>query len=201
MEARLWLARELHDTVGTTLAAMLLDMELLKRRGDGASLRDEIELLQSSTRHVLSSMRRLLSGLRNEPEHDGRFVDLVYEAMDRFERQSGMQTALVAGPGWPQSMPARTAHHLLRIVEEAMQNARRHSHAGMVEITLEVVGEDAVLTVRDDGRGLQDLPGGHGQGITGMREYAVLAGCELQIESFPDRGTAVRVLLPLEICR
>lgn len=199
-ETRRWLARELHDTVGTTLSGMLLEMEYLKR-GGGSSLQQEIELLQHSTREVLQSLRRLLSGLRDEPTHVTGFADLVFEVLDRFERQSGIHTMLVADERWPRRMLGRTAHHLLRIVEEALQNVRRHSCARSVEITLERVGDDAVLTIHDDGRGLQGLPDGQGYGITGMQEYAVLAGCDLRIESFPDRGTAVKVLLPLEASR
>lgn len=200
-EMRRWLARELHDTVGTTLSGMLLEMEYLKRRGGDASLGEEIEGLQSSTRQVLQSLRRLLSGLRDEPTHVTGFADLIYEALARFERQSGIQTVLVAGEGWPRRLPGRTAHHLLRIVEEALQNVRRHSCARSVEITLERIGDDGVLTVRDDGLGLRGLSAGQAYGLTGMHEYAVLAGCDLRIESFPDRGTAVTISLPLETNR
>jgi two-component system sensor histidine kinase UhpB len=197
-ETRRWLARELHDTVGTTLSGMLLEMEYLKRRGGEPGLHDEIEGLQSSTRDVLQSLRRLLSGLRDEPTHVTGFADMVYDTLARFERQTGIQTMLVADDHWPRRMVGRTAHHLLRIVDEALQNVRRHSCARSVEITLQRVGEDAVLTVHDDGHGLQAVPDGHGYGLTGMHEYAVLAGGELRIESFPDRGTAVKVSLPLE---
>lgn len=197
-ETRRWLARELHDSVGTTLSAMLLEMEYLKRRGGGSGFHEEIELLQGSTREVLQSLRRLLSGLRDEPTHVTGFADMVFQVLTRFEHQSGIQATLVAGDRWPRLMVGRTAHHLLRIVEEALQNVRRHSCARSVEITLQRVGDDAVMTVQDDGRGLQDPPDGQGYGLTGMHEYAVLAGADLRIESFPDRGTAVRVALPLE---
>lgn len=200
-ETRRWLARELHDTVGTTLSGMLLEMEYMKRHGGGSGFHDEMELLQHSTREVLQSLRRLLSGLRDEPTHVTGFADLVYEVLERFERQSGIETMLVADERWPRRMLGRTAHHLLRIVEEALQNVRRHSCARSVEITLARVGDDAVLTIHDDGRGLQGQPDGQGYGITGMHEYAVLAGCDLRIESFPDRGTAVKVSLPLERSR
>lgn len=200
-ETRRWLARELHDTVGTTLSGMLLEMEYLKRRGSGSALHDEIEVLQHSTREVLQSLRRLLSGLRDEPTHITGFADLVFEVLERFERQSGIQTMLVTDDRWPRRMVGRTAHHLIRIVEEALQNVRRHSCASTVEITLERIADDAVLTIHDDGRGLQGAPDGQGYGITGMQEYAVLAGCELTFKSFPDRGTAVIVSLPLEASR
>jgi signal transduction histidine kinase len=176
-------------------------MEYLKRRGGASALQGDIELLQHTTREVLQSLRSLLSGLRDEPTHLTGFADQIYQLLERFERQSGMQAMLVAEDGWPRRMLGRTEHLLLRIVEEALQNVRRHSCAGSVTITLGRADDDAVLTIRDDGRGLQCLPDGQGYGITGMREYAVLVGCDLRIESFPDRGTAVIVSLPLERSR
>lgn len=200
-ETRRWLARELHDTVGTALSGMLLEMEYLKRRRAEASLREEIEGLQSSTREVLQSLRRLLSGLRDEPTHITGFADMVHQVLDRFQRQTGIQTRLVADERWPSRMVGRTAHHLLRIVEEALHNVRRHSRARSVAITLERLGDDAVLTVQDDGHGLQDLHDGQGLGLTGMHEYAVLAGGDLRVESCPDQGTAVIISLPVETSR
>lgn len=197
-ETRRWLARELHDTVGTTLATMLLEMEFLKRREGASSLTPELESLQTTTRGVLSSVRSLLSGLRDEPAQITGFADTVFESLSRFERTTGTQTTLVTEEGWPIRIDGRAAHHLLRIVEEALRNVRRHSEARSVEITLERAGDQAVLSVRDDGRGLETAPNGQGYGLTGMHEYAVLAGADLTIESFPERGTTIRVHLPLE---
>lgn len=198
-ETRRWLARELHDTVGTTLSGMLLEMEQLKRREDQSSpLREELESFQTTTRDVLHGLRRLLNGLRDEPTHVTGFADMVFDVLERFERQTGIQTVLVTGDRWPRRLAGRTAHHLLRIVEEALQNVRRHSSASSVEITLERSGDDAVLTVQDNGRGLQGPLDGQGYGLTGMHEYAVLSGGDLRVESFPDRGTTIKVSLPLE---
>lgn len=197
-ERRLWLARELHDAVGNPLSEILLEMECLKRRERESLLCDEIELLQGSTRDVLQSLRRVLSGLRDEPAHVIGFADTVRLTLEQFERRSGIQTALMADDTWPCQMVGRTAHHLLRIIDEALQNVRRHSGAGSVKVTLERSGNDALLTIQDNGGGLQCVPDGQGYGLRGMREFAILAGCDLRIESFPDQGTSVKVLLPLE---
>jgi signal transduction histidine kinase len=196
-ETRRWLARELHDAVSNPLSEMLLEMEYLKRAGGESILREEIAVLQTSTRDVLQRLRRLLSGLRDEPSDLTGFADLVQQTLERFERQSGIQTFLVCCDGWPGHLDGRIAHHLLRIIEEALQNVRRHSCARSVEISLDYRDDDAMLTVQDDGSGLRGVLDGQAYGIRGMHEYAVLAGGDLSIESFPDQGTTVRVLLPL----
>ncbi len=197
-ETRRWLARELHDAVSNHLSEAILEMEYLKRREGGSVLGDEIALLQISTREALQNLRRLISGLRDEPTHVTGFADMVAKRLERFEHRSGIQIILVASEGWPGRVPGRTAHHLLRIIDEALENVRRHSCARSVEVRLERRGDDAVLTVRDDGGGLRGVPDGQGYGIRGMHEYATLAGCDLSIESDPDQGTTVTVLLPLE---
>lgn len=89
---------------------------------------------------------------------------MIFQVLDRFKRQSGIRTTLVPGNGWPRRVLGRTAHQLLRIVEGAVENVRRHSYARSAEIRLEREGDDAVLTIQDDGRGLQSLPDGQGYG-------------------------------------
>jgi signal transduction histidine kinase len=195
---RRWLARELHDTVGTTLASMLLEIELLKRREGHTPAKNELECLQAATRAVLSSVRKLVSGLRDEPSDVTGFADTLFAVLERFERTTAMRTLFVTEEGWPVVMNGRAAHHLLRIVSEALENIRRHSNARSVEITLQGHSSLAVLTVRDDGQGLHPTPDGHGYGLTGMQEYAVLAGADLEIESVPEHGTTIRVTFPLE---
>jgi two-component system sensor histidine kinase UhpB len=77
-----------------------------------------------------------------------------------------------------------------------MTNVARHADATTVELRLERTGDQVVLTVRDDGRGLP--PGAHGSshGIRGMRERAMLIGAGLTIASAPDRGTEVQLTIP-----
>lgn len=140
----------------------------------------------------------LLSGLRNERAHVTGFADMVHDVLERFERHTGTQIMLVVDDSWPSQMVGRTARHLLRIVEEALQIVRHHSSARSVKITLERVGDDAVVTVQDDGRGLHDLPEGQGHDITNTLLTAVPAGWGFTIETSRDRGITTKVSVPLQ---
>lgn len=209
-EIKQWLARELHDTVSSMLTSMLIQMEQLKRReadpvhGDevGAEpltdVREELEAFQESTRQALGNLRRLLQELRDEPSHVTAFVDWVQRLVDRCERRSGIRCRLTCDAVWPSVLESRSAHHLLRIVEEALRNVESHSAARSVDVWLERNGDVATLTVRDDGVGIEAVPDQGGVGLTGMTERAVLVGGSLELDSEPGRGTTVRATFPVE---
>jgi signal transduction histidine kinase len=87
---------------------------------------------------------------------------------------------------------------LLRIVQEALNNARRHSEATIVTVDARVVGELLHVLVADNGRGFAaDAPMESGFGLTNMRERAAIIGGELTIQSNPNDGTRVAVDVPL----
>jgi two-component system nitrate/nitrite sensor histidine kinase NarX len=89
---------------------------------------------------------------------------------------------------------------LIRIVQEALSNVRKHAGARRVDISCNLVGEELVMEIHDDGAGfnVEDVPGPSQHGLRGMRERAELIGAELQVVSQPDRGTAVVVRLPVQ---
>ena len=85
---------------------------------------------------------------------------------------------------------------LLRIVQEALTNARRHSGARRVGVTLWVEGNDLVAEVSDDGRGFE-METAPGIGLRSMRERAAALGGELEVQSEPGEGTWVRLRAPV----
>lgn len=88
---------------------------------------------------------------------------------------------------------------IYRVAQEAMTNVARHADATAVELRLERGGDEVVLTVRDDGRGLPPAAHGSSHGIRGMRERAMLIGAAFTIEPAPGRGTEVRLSIPLDV--
>jgi signal transduction histidine kinase len=89
-----------------------------------------------------------------------------------------------------------TGTQVSRIIQEALTNARRHSGGDKVSVSLAMDGDDLLVEVSDDGHGFgPETPPGVGLGS--MRERAVLIGAELEIESEAERGTSVRLRVPL----
>ena len=83
-----------------------------------------------------------------------------------------------------------------RVIQEALTNARRHSGADRILVSISAEGEDLLVGVSDDGRGF-DPETPPGVGLASMRERVALIDGELGIESEPGRGTSVRLRVPL----
>jgi len=192
---RLALARELHDVVAQSLATMLLDMEEFKAEQAGrSSVLREIDELQTATRDVLSSLRRVLFQLRDEQLENGRVADGVRGLLTALESKTGIIGTLTVTERWPAVIANPVASELYRIVQEALRNVVLHSGARHVEVALDAPPDSIMVSVRDDGHGI--LAGADGFGTLGMRERAVLLGGHLVVESTIGDGCLVQILVP-----
>jgi len=201
-EVRRLVARELHDRVAQTLTGMLVDVENFK--SEQVSWQDvvqQLDVIQSSTRQVLASIRQLLHDLRGEEPLDGSFVDAVKALLGRFEEKSGIRAEIEITPGWPQALTPQASLNLYRIIEEALANIRRHSGARSVRIVLGPHAENELgIVVEDDGRGVDTDPSRPvGLGTIGMRERAMFLGGHIRIESEDGHGTLVRAMFPKDL--
>jgi signal transduction histidine kinase len=104
----------------------------------------------------------------------------------------------VSSDGWPESLPRDAALVLYRVMQEALQNAVKHSGAARVEVAFRASGAELTLRVADQGRGFapEQLEGAYGIGLSGMSERLRLVGGGLRIQSAPQGGTIVEAWLP-----
>jgi signal transduction histidine kinase len=198
-DVRRQVARELHDRVAQTLTGMLVDTENFKSQPVGwDDVIKELEMVQTSTRQVLTSLRQMLHDLRGEGEVGEGFVDALGALIVRFEAKTTIVAELEVRPGWPKVLTPPASLNLYRIVEEALANVRMHSGARSVRIVLESRSEDQLaVMVDDDGRGVDtDVTRPTGLGTVGMRERALFLGGKLQIESELGVGTTIQAVFP-----
>ena len=194
-EERRRIARELHDEIGQSLTAMMLEIETLSRTAP-PELRDELGVLREAARHAAGEVRAIARGLRPE-------------ALDEL----GLQSALVALAGSVARDGALSVEHRLdpqvalsreeelvvyRVAQEALTNVLRHAQATHAELVLGVSGDAVELTVRDDGIGPADDVASPGSGLRGMRERALLIGADVRVLAREPRGTEVRLRLARE---
>jgi PAS domain S-box-containing protein len=125
---------------------------------------------------------------------DRPFLEEV-EFLVELNRQiaSGREIQLTVEDGFPSELPALTRLELLGILKEALANARRHSEARCIRVTLGCEGDGYWVEVTDDGQGFETKVHQEGLGMPGMREGARALGGELEVECEPGRGTRVRV--------
>jgi signal transduction histidine kinase len=195
-EERNRLARELHDSVTQKLFSLVLSAEaaatLLDR--DGAEARAELERLQELAREAMDELRTLVFELR-PPAVDSeglatalrKHVDVLRRA---YRREIGLELI-----GTPSGAP-RVERDVLRIAQEALQNALRHAGAERVELRLDARNGRLVMSVTDDGVGFDPAAPelrSRRLGLTSMEERAEAIGGALSIESTPGAGTTVRL--------
>lgn len=202
-----FLARELHDGVAQTLSVMLLELEAFRREQHGRhGALKQIDVLEGRIRGALADLRALLSELRGRELQDRDLVLLLRGAMvERQEREQSIQFRLHVATEWPERIDSGVATHLFRIAEEAIDNATDHGTPKTIEVALDVDGESAVMSIRNDGSGIKnrrDSALRSGFGIIGMSERARLIGGTVRVQpGAQGRGDTVQVIVPLAKCR
>jgi two-component system, NarL family, sensor histidine kinase UhpB len=182
-------AQELHDEIGQSLTALLLQIEGLERSADGEE-REELAELRQATRDTLNQVRGVAQRLRPEVLDDLGLGKAISALCERLGEQSGIAIGCDIDPELPQLAPEAELV-TYRVAQEALTNTLRHSGAERAAVTLEQDGEDVLLTVADDGRGLGDAD--PGAGIQGMRERALLIGARFRIDPGEEAGAVVRL--------
>jgi signal transduction histidine kinase len=156
--------------------------------GSGAGLRREIDALRRAVR----GLREAVYDLR--PGDEKPFLEGVEEMVRHYrDLTPEREVDLTVEDGFPQDLPDAVATQLLRLVREALTNARQHSAARRVRVTLGADEDGLEVEVADDGRGFAVGSPGGGMGLSTMRERTALLGGELEVWSEPGEGTSVRL--------
>jgi len=195
------LSRELHDTLLQSLVGVALQCEALIKAPDHGSARRGLLALRQQVEAYVRECRQSLWNLRSPllDEHD--LPTALRLVSERSTRHNGVALEVVV-TGTPRDCPGRIDEQLLRIGQEAVTNAVRHSHAGAIRLGLDYAPAAVTLTVEDNGCGFDPDDPIHAEdghwGLVGMRERAQAAQATLSIASGPARGTRVVVTVPMQ---
>jgi signal transduction histidine kinase len=196
LEASARLAREVHDGLSQDLwLAKLTQARLAQVPGmpdDAKALASDIG---EAVDRALGGARAVLATMRTGS--DGPTVgESLERVVEDFGERSGIRTEYTSSGSEP-ALPSRTGAELIRIVQEALTNVRKHADATVVRVTATWGRSTFEVTIVDNGRGFD--PGsvdGSTFGITGMRERAGLIGAEITVSSRPKDGTRVVLKMP-----
>ncbi|MGP0100168.1 MAG: histidine kinase [Solirubrobacteraceae bacterium] len=193
---RLRIAQELHDEVGQTLTAVLLQLSRLQERLP-ANLSGELSEAQDAARASLEDVRRIATDLRPEALRDLGLASALATLSDGFGRRAGLRVDRQIQTPMPQ-LSGEAELAVYRIAQEALTNVARHAGSDTAELTVQADAGQLTLTVRDRGRGLPSGYATDGNGMRGMQERAGLIGASLRIQTPTDGpGTELRLELPL----
>jgi|1185.fasta_scaffold46871_2 two-component system sensor histidine kinase UhpB len=194
-EERRRIARNLHDEIGQTLTAVLLQLDRLGKRA-GPELQDEFEETVETVRDSLDEVRRVARELRPGVLEDLGLANALRELCTIFSDRAGLRIERLIAPTLPPLEP-ETELVIYRVAQESLTNAARHAGATRVELRLERVPGGVVLRVSDNGRGFAGgVVGASVGGLRGMHEWALLVGAELDISARQPSGVQVRLRVP-----
>ena len=196
------LAQEIHDGPAQVLSNAIFQVEYIERviDHDDRLARTELRFLRELLRRELGSVRTFISQLRPPVLDELGLEGAVADAVARTTALTGLAiTTELEAPADRLTEAQQTV--VLRVVQEALQNVRKHGGASSVIVASVVDGEDWVLTVRDDGRGFDvgavAARGRRNFGLQFMQERAELIGAHFEVKSRPDGGTIVRLAIPM----
>jgi two-component system nitrate/nitrite sensor histidine kinase NarX len=197
MEERTRLANELHDSLAQSLASLRFQVRVLDETlhsGKEAALWQELERIENSLDEAYTELRELIAHFR-APVHKRGLIPAIEQAVERFRRNSQISAFLQLE--WDNAdLAAEVEIQILRIVQEALANIRKHSEANAVRVLMRAAKNgDYMVLVEDDGVGIQgqaddDGPGEH-LGLKILQERAARIGGRLRIESEAGEGTRV----------
>ncbi|MCB0254280.1 MAG: GAF domain-containing sensor histidine kinase [Anaerolineae bacterium] len=201
LEERNRLARELHDTLAQSLAAIALQLEsadaLLETGAPSDRISAAVQRAMELTRASLEEARRSVLDLRAAPLEGRSLPEALATLVEAVDRQNGLRASLeLIGAARP--LPPRVEIGLYRIAQEALNNVARHAGARICRVRLTTTPGEVRLLVADDGAGFDTNEVSDGRlGLVGLNERARLLHGQLRLETSPGAGTAVEVVVPL----
>jgi signal transduction histidine kinase len=202
-------AREIHDGIGQSLAAIKYRVEsnVLAAQGSAGAKVKETQTIVQMIRETMEEARRIHENLRPSYLDVMGILDTISDFCEKFQTTyASMKIDMVASVS-EEEIPEPIKAPMFRIFQEAMNNAAKHSKADRVQVRIRRVENRIELAVNDNGIGLRargDEEGngrGRGMGLFSMEERANLSGGVFEVTSSPDKGTSLRVNWPLDFAK
>ena len=200
-QERTRLAREVHDGPAQALSNAIFQVEVVQRLldRDERLARAELKQLREVLTRELRGVRAYLSQLRPPLLADLGLTGAIHEAADQIGTALGIHVVVELDEG-VDHLPETVEIVALRVIQEALQNIRKHAQPTSVRVRMAVDASGWSVEVRDDGKGFEaDDPPASGRrhfGLQFMRERAELIGARFEVRSSPNLGTAVRMIIP-----
>ncbi len=200
LQERIRLAREIHDGLAQTLGFLKLRLSQLQmyyEKGENDKVKQTIQQLYQIVANAYLETRTTIDQLRLSMEHIS-LEDLLQETLKEFIESSGIE-GLFHYDILDAQLPGEVNAQLIRIVQEALSNVRKHSHATKVDLICYSHKNEMIIEVKDNGIGFeaQEIHNRSEYGLKGMKERAEIIGADIQIVSHLGEGTTVQIRLPV----
>jgi signal transduction histidine kinase len=196
-EERRTISRELHDEVGQSLSALLMEAGNAAARvpADSGEIRRHVDSIKKLAEASVNVIRNMTLLLRPSMLDDFGLVPALEWQAREVSKRTGLRVQVSADEG-AGDLPDAHKTCIYRVVQEALHNCARHAQARSVKVVVEQERQKIVFSVEDDGRGF-DAGRVRGLGLVGMAERVTHLGGSFAVRSRPGGGTTVAVELPL----
>ena len=189
------LARELHDEIGQSLSAILMDAESADFATNLDEAREHLSAVRNLAEKTVNQVRDLALLLRPSMLDDFGLVPALNWHAREMSKRTGLNVVLDADED-ADDLPEEHKTCVYRVVQEAIYNSSRHARAKSVHVEVRREEQRVRFTVRDDGAGF-DTRSVRGLGMLGMEERVRRLGGRIDIDSQSGRGTTIRAEIPL----
>ncbi len=187
------IARDIHDSLGHTLTALDVQLELARalyeRQSEG--LKPVLETTKTLASQSLQEVRRAVATLREECFD---LNEALTHLIANFQRNNNL--TIHSNINLPE-LPLPTSHQLYCIVKEGLENIRKHSQAKTIQLQSQTTSEGVIITLKDDGIGFDLSQPISGFGLEGMQERSQIIGGDFSLESSPGQGTTIQIKIEL----
>lgn len=195
------LARELHDSLAQVLGAVHLRLRALASREEAIAPRIVLDLIELADlcEEGYGDARGAILDLHESSRVQHNLLDGLRAYLDKYSRQCGIATSLQASLKDDLALPPRSEIQIIRVIQEALTNVRKHSGATTATVSVSAENGTIAFVVEDDGCGFEatdDLFARGGFGLHSMRERMEVIGGTLLTQSASGRGTRVVAELP-----
>ncbi len=204
IEERERLAREVHDGLAQILGIVSLKSSIAQRllsTGQITQAEFEIKEIEKVTQEAYVDAREMILGLRTYISEEGGIKKTLNEYIGKFKLTSGTKVELDIEEGMGLTFFPSVEIQLIRIIQEALSNVRKHANAGKAWVKFRSVDGHTYLTIEDNGQGFDISSLEQGDrlkyGLQTMKERAEKIGVTFKITSFPGLGTKVEIRLPV----
>src|SRR5580692_9942838 len=194
-DERRTLARELHDEVGQSLSAIMMEAGSAEAAPNAGEIRRRVASIASIAEKTLNVVRDLALLLRPSMLDDFGLVPALNWHAREMSKRTGLNVRISAGD-IADDLPDEHTTCIYRVVQEALNNSARHASARNLRVVVKNERDRVVFSVRDDGSGF-DKRFVRGLGLLGMEERVRRLGGRLHIDSEMGRGTTISAELPL----
>jgi signal transduction histidine kinase len=192
------IAREIHDDIGGSLAAVRLDLAWMARHSTTADMQEHVNTANDMLQHAIGASQRIMMNLRPAILDQGLYPAIQWLA-ESFQRRSGVKTSLVCNqPAMQSSKPIQLTAY--RTAQEALTNIAKYAQCSQVKMDLSDAEGVLTLEISDNGTGISEeaLSNPAAFGIRGLKERARVAGGWLDLSTRPGHGTTVILTIPLD---